>query len=58
MKVGDLVRCPECAQPNESGLVVEPKREDNRIGVMWADSENPNWIDFEPVDILEVISHG
>ena len=57
MKVGDLVVCPTCVDPDETGFIVEPERDDGRIGVMWTDVTPSGHICFEPVDILKVVNH-
>ena len=49
--------CPTCVDPDETGLIVEPERDDGRIGVMWTDVTPSGHICFEPVDILKVVNH-
>lgn len=55
-EIGDLVVAPKCSQPDESGLIIGPVRDDGRIGVMWRDGNG--FVDFEHPRILKVINEG
>ena len=63
MKLGDLVKMPDCDDPG-MGLVVAPPKlhRPKRIGVWWfeesPDPEQPFYVDYEPIDWLEVVSES